>query len=108
MERDFLALVGDGVDARLVDALGEEVALGVVAAEEAEQVVVGLAFQRADVHGIALELGVQVFDLGRVVWVHSRRLDARDHFGQFLLQLRLVGGLVLAECRLHLRQQVIV
>ena len=37
VELDLLAFVGDGVDARLVDALGEEVAFGVVAAEEAER-----------------------------------------------------------------------
>ena len=108
VESDLLALVGDGVDARLVNALGEEVALGVVAAEEAIEMVVGLAFQRADVHGVALKLGAQILDLGRVVRVHSRRLDARNHLGQFILQLRLVGGLVLAECRPHLRQEVLV
>ena len=54
VELDLLALVGDGVDARLVDALGEEVALGVVAAEEAEQMVVDLVLQRADVDRVAL------------------------------------------------------
>ncbi len=40
--------------------------------------------------------------------VHARRLDARDDLGQLLLDLSLVGGLVLAERRLHLRQQVLV
>jgi hypothetical protein len=43
VEFDLLALVGDGIDAGLVDALGEEIALGVVAAEEAVEVVVDLA-----------------------------------------------------------------
>ena len=55
VERDLLALIGDCVDTGLVDALGEKVALRVVASEEAEQVVVDLALQRADVHGVALE-----------------------------------------------------
>ena len=109
VERDLLALVGDGVDARLVDALGEEVALGVVAAEEAEQVVVDLALQRAHVHGVALEPGAQVLDLGRRLGVHAQRPRCLlDGLGQLLLDLGLVGGLVLAERRLHLRQQVLV
>ena len=80
MERDLLALVGDGVDAWLVDALGEKVALGVVAAEEAEQVVVDLAFQRFDVHRIRLQPDAQVFDLLRRL-----RIDAKP--------LRLLNGL---------------
>ena len=108
VKRDFLALVGDGVNTRLIDALGEKVALRVVAAEEAEQVVVDLALQRANIHGVALEPGAQLLDLGRVVRVHSRFLNPRDHRGQFLLQIRLVGALVLTESRVHLRQQILV
>ncbi len=104
MERDLLALVGDGVDARLVDALGEKVAFGVVAAKEAEQVVVDLAFERADVHCVSLDAGPQLPDLGRVVRVHPRQLDTCDHLGEFLLQLGLVGSLVLCEGVAHLRQ----
>ena len=80
MERDLLALVGDCVDAWLVDALGEKVALGVVAAEEAEQVVVDLALQRFDVHRIRLQPDAQVFDLLRRL-----RIDAKP--------LRLLNGL---------------
>jgi hypothetical protein len=85
----------------------QEVALGVVAAEEAEQVVVNLTLQRAHVHGVALEPGAQVVDLWGLREVHARGLDARDDLGQLLLDLGLVGGLVLAERRLHLRQQVL-
>ena len=58
VERDFLALVGDGIDTRLIDALGEEVALGVIATEEAEEVVVDLALQRPQVHGVVLRSGL--------------------------------------------------
>ena len=47
MECDLLALVGDGVDAGLVDTFCEEVAFGVIASEEAVQVVVDFALQRA-------------------------------------------------------------
>ena len=36
MELDLLALAGDGVDAGFVDSPGEEIALGVVSAEEAK------------------------------------------------------------------------
>src|SRR5919197_1331001 len=42
VELDLLALIGNGIDARLIDALGEEVALRVISAEEAEQMVVDL------------------------------------------------------------------
>ena len=70
--------------------------------------VVDLALQRADVHGVAREPRAQVLDLGRVVRVHSRRLDTSDHLRQFLLQLRLVGALVQRKGVLHLRQQLVV
>ncbi len=74
VELDLLALVGDGVDAGLVDALAEEVALRVVAAKETVEMVVDLGFQRPGVH----------------------------------VQFGLVGGVVLGEGLLHLRQQVLV
>jgi len=72
MELDLLALVGDGVDARLVDALGEKVALGVVATKEAEQIVVDLVFQRAHVHGVTLELRAKVLHLGQRLGVGTQ------------------------------------
>jgi hypothetical protein len=62
-------------------------------------VVVDLALQRADVHGVALELGAQVLDLGQTGGVHSERLRLLDDLGQFLLDLGLVGGLVERERR---------
>jgi hypothetical protein len=71
-------------------------------------VVVDLALQRADVHGVVLEPGAQVLDLGQRLGVHAECLRLLDGLGQFLLDLGLVGGLVLTECRLHLRQQILV
>jgi len=106
VERDLLALVGNRIDTRPVDALGQEVTLGVVAAEETEQMIVDFALQCPQVHGVTLHPLAQVLDLGRLRGVHARGLDARDHFGQFLFDLSLVGSLVLAEGRLYLRQQV--
>ena len=52
MELDLLAFIGDRVHAGLVDALAEEVPLGVVAPEEGIQVIVDLGFQRVQVHGL--------------------------------------------------------
>ncbi|MCG3768106.1 MAG: hypothetical protein JW394_0206 [Nitrospira sp.] len=79
MERDLLTLVGDRVDARLVDALGEEVALGVVAAEEAEQMVVDLALQRADIHGVSGKALAQLAYPRRLASLHSPCFYSRNH-----------------------------
>jgi hypothetical protein len=57
VELDLLALVWDSVDARLIDTFGEEVALRVITAEEAEQVVVDLVLQCAYTYRVAHELG---------------------------------------------------
>ena len=51
MELDLFALVGDGVDAFLVTAQGNEVALAVVAAKEVEQVREDFVLQRRHVDG---------------------------------------------------------
>ena len=53
---------------------------------------------------VAFDAGAQFPDLGRVARVHPRQLDTCGHLGEFLLQLRLVGGLVLREGVAHLRQ----
>jgi hypothetical protein len=49
VEFDLLALIRDRVDARPIDALGQKVALGIVAAEEAVEVVVDLVLKPADI-----------------------------------------------------------
>ena len=105
VQRDFLALVGDGVDARLVDALGQEVAFRVVAAEEAVQVIVDLVFQRADVDG-AGELRAQLEDFFIDIRVHLHTSQCGFQLGEFLLQLRAVRRLVLGKGVFYLRQQV--
>src|ERR1035438_350179 len=50
VERDLLALIGNGVHPRLIDALGKEIPLRIVPAEEAVQVVIDLALQTAHIH----------------------------------------------------------
>ena len=104
VERDLLALVGDGVDAGLVDSLGEEIAVGVIATEEAIEVIVDLALQSANVHSVSPELRLQLLDLGRIVWVDPEPLSLRDGLAQVLLDPRSVGALVERKRVLHLRQ----
>ena len=108
MERDLLALVGDGVDAWLVDALGEKVTLGVVAAEETEQVIVDLAFQRIDVHRVCRQPDAQVFDLLRRLRIDAKPLRLLNGLVQILFDFRLVGAPVERKGVLHLRQQVLI
>jgi len=108
VQLDLFALVGDRVDAGLVDALAEEVAVRVVAAEEAEQVVVDLPLQGAQVNRLGLEPGAEIFYLRGRLGVHPQTLGLLHDLGQFLLDLGLVRGLVLAEGCLHLWQQVLV
>ena len=64
VERNLFAFVGDGINTRFVDALGEEIPLRIVSAKETEQVVVDLALQCAQVHGFVGELVAQFFNLG--------------------------------------------
>ena len=106
MKLDLLSLVGDGIDARPVHTLGQEIALGVVAAEEGIQVVVDLGLKRIQVHRVLCEPGAQLLDLGECVRIGTQRARLLDRLRQILLDRHLVCGLVLREGRLHLRQEV--
>ena len=108
MEFDFFAFVGDRVDTRPIDALGQEVAFRIVAAEETEQMVVDLVLKPADIDRVVGQLGTQILDLRKRLGIGAEALRLLDRLGELLLQLRLVGGLVEAECLLHLREQVLV
>ena len=59
----LLALIGDGVDALLLDLLGKKVAPAVVAAEEAEGMVLDLAFNGTRIRGVTLDPGAKGLDL---------------------------------------------
>ncbi len=105
VQGDLFAFIGDGVDTGLVDALREEVALRVVPAEEAVQVVVDLVFERADVDG-ALHLLAKLTHLGRGVRVDAGVGQLRHHLVELALELRAVGRLILREGVLHLREKI--
>ena len=107
MERDFLALVRDRVNARLVDSLSEEIALGIVASEETEQVVIDVTLKSADVDGLVSQPTFQLLDLGRFRSIHACSCDPRLEGCQLLLKLGLVGSLVFAEGSRDLRKQVL-
>ena len=63
VEFDFFAFVGDRVDTRPIDALGQEVAFRIVAAEKAEQMVVDLVLKPANIDSVISELSAQFLDL---------------------------------------------
>ncbi len=107
VEFHFLALVRDGVHAGLVHALREEIAFGVVAAEEGVQVVVDLGLERVQVHSILSQPGAQLLDLGERLWIGTQPLCLLNSLRQLPLDCRLVGRLVLRERRLHLGQQIL-
>ena len=106
VQLDLFALVGNRVDAGLVDALGEKVALVVVAAEELVEMVVDFLLQAGDVHALLGNLLAQLLHLGGGFGVHAQAMGLLDGLLYFFFQLGLVGGLVLAEGVLHLGQQV--
>ena len=87
MELDLLALVGDGVDAFLVAALGDKVALAVVAAEKIveigkQRVLVPLIAQRVG------EPGAQVAHNGNGRGINAQVARPGNSMLQFLPQFR--------------------
>src|ERR1039458_3874540 len=108
MELNFLAFIGDGVNATLVYALGKEVTFRIVPAEEAEQVVINLALQRSYVHGVICELRVQLLHLRKCLRVRTERLGLANSIGKLSLQLSFIGGLIEGKRLLHLWQEVLI
>ena len=108
MERNLLTLVGDGVDPRLIDALGEKIALGVVATEETEELVIDLVLEPSNVDRIVRQTRAQLLHLGQRFGISAERLCLLDSPGQFPLQLRLICRLVVRKGSLHLRQQILI
>jgi hypothetical protein len=104
----FLALVGDGIDARPVNAPAQKIALGVVATEKAVEMVIDLGFECLQVHRSFGKACPQLLDLGQRLRVGIERASLFNRLGQFLLERRLVRRLVLGKGGLDLRQQVLV
>jgi len=104
----FLALIGNCVHARFIDALTEKVTLCIVAAEKAVEVVVDFAFEGCYIDAGYGEFFTQFPDFRSDLWIQTQRGRLFDRAMQFLFCLFFVCRPVSRKRLLYLREELFI